>query len=195
MMAVHIFGNGIWYPAFLARVHGLKSGEIGTYLALARGPTGVLGIFTGGYLADRLGRRDERWRVWVPAIGCLLAAPAELVFLFSDDLRFALAGMIAAGFFTAVHGGPIYAIVLAVAKVRMRAMATAIFLLCGNFIGQTLGPLGIGYLNDLLTPSLGSISIRYSLLLGPVSGVFAFVLIGMGARFVVEDIRRATASD
>lgn len=63
MMAVHIFGNGVWYPAFLERVHGLGSDEIGTYLALARGPIGVLGIFTGGFLADRLGRRDERWRV------------------------------------------------------------------------------------------------------------------------------------
>jgi len=195
MMAVHIFGNGIWYPAFLARVHGLKSGEIGTYLAMARGPTGVLGIFTGGYLADRLGQHDERWRVWVPALGCLLAAPAELVFLFSDNLKIAVAGMITAGFFTAVHGGPIYAIVLAVAKVRMRAMATAIFLLCGNLIGQTLGPLGIGYLNDLLTPTLGTTAIRYSLLLGPASGVVACILIGMGSRYVVRDIQRASASD
>ena len=195
MMAVHIFGNGIWYPAFLQRVHGLESGEIGTYLAMARGPIGVLGIFTGGWLADRLGRRDERWRVWVPAYGCLLAAPAELVFLCSDTLWVAITGMIAAGFFTAVHGGPIYAIVLAVAKVRMRAMATAIFLLCGNIIGQTLGPLGIGYLNDVLTPSLGGLAIRYSLLLGPVSGVLAFILIGMGSRYVVRDIRHATASD
>ena len=193
MMAVHIFGNGIWYPAFLQRVHGLKSGEVGTYLALARGPIGVLGIFTGGYLADRLGRKDERWRVWVPALGCLLAAPAELLFLFSNTLWIAVAGMIAAGFFTALHGGPIYAIVLAVAKVRMRAMATAIFLLCGNIIGQTLGPLCIGYLNDILTPALGSVAIRYSLLLGPVFAVLASILIAQGSRYVVTDIQRAMA--
>jgi len=192
MMGVHIMGNAIWYPAFLERVHGLRSGEIGTYLAMARGPVGILGIFIGGYLADRLGRRDERWRVWVPALGCLLLAPAELVFLFSDTLWLAITGMIVAGFFTAMHTGPIFAIVLAVARVRMRAMATALFLFFGNMIGQTLGPLGIGYVNDVLTPSLGEHAIRYSLLLGPVSGVLAFILIGMGSRYVSRDIRNAT---
>ena len=193
MMAVHIMGNSIWYPAFLERVHGLQSGEVGTYLAVARGPVGVTGIFLGGYLADHLGRNNERWRIWVPALGCLLAVPAEVVFLFTDTLRVAVVGMIVSGFFTALHNGPIFAIVLAVAKVRMRAMATALFLLCTNLIGQTLGPLLIGYLNDALEPSLGTTAIRYSLLLGPVSGVLAFLLIGMGARYVIRDIQNATA--
>jgi MFS family permease len=192
MMAVHIMGNAIWYPAFLERVHDLRSGEIGTYLAMARGPVGILGIFLGGYLADRMGRRDERWRVWVPALGCLLLVPAELVFLFSGTLWFAVTGLIVAQFFSALHMGPIYAIVLAVARVRMRAMATALFLFCSNMVGQTLGPLGIGYVNDVLTPSLGQHAIRYSLLLGPAFGVLAFILIGMGSRYVVRDIRNAT---
>ena len=35
----------------MERVHGLQSGEVGTYLAIARGPFGVAGIFLGGYLA------------------------------------------------------------------------------------------------------------------------------------------------
>jgi MFS family permease len=191
IMAVHVMGNAIWYPAFMERVHGLRSGEIGTYLALARGPVGVLGIFLGGYLTDRMGRRDERWRVWVPALSCLLVVPAELVFLFSDTLWIVLSGMIASGFISAMYSGPIFAIVLAVARVRMRAMAIALFLFFGNLVGQTLGPLGIGYVNDVLKPSMGDLAIRYSLLLGPVSGVIAFILIGMASRYVVSDVRNA----
>jgi MFS family permease len=191
MMAVHIMGNAIWYPAFMERVHGLHTGEIGTYLAIARGPVGIVGIFLGGWLADRLGRRDERWRVWVPALGCLLVVPGELLFLFSDTLWLSVTGMIVAGFFVAVHTGPIYAIVLAVARVRMRATATAVFLFCGNMVGQTLGPLGIGYVNDLLTPSLRDHAIRYSLLLGPASALLGFFLIWMGSRYVVRDIQNA----
>jgi MFS family permease len=191
MMAVHIMGNAIWYPAFMERVHGLRSGEIGTYLAISRGPVGIVGIFLGGWLADRLGRRDERWRVWVPALGCLLVVPGELLFLFSDTLWLSVSGMIVAGFFVAVHTGPIYAIVLTVARVRMRATATALFLFCGNMVGQTLGPLGIGYVNDLLTPSLQDHAIRYSLLLGPASALLGFIVIWMGSRYVVQDIQNA----
>ncbi len=191
MMAVHIMGNAIWYPAFMERVHGLRSGEIGTYLAVARGPVGIVGIFLGGWLADRLGRRDERWRVWVPALGCLLVVPGEMLFLFSDTLWLSVSGMIVAAFFMALHTGPIYAIVLAVARVRMRATATAIFLFCANMVGQTLGPLGIGYVNDLLQPSLQGQAIRYSLLLGPASAVLACILIWMGSRYVVQDIQKA----
>jgi len=191
IMGVHVFGNAIWYPAFMERVHGLQSGEIGTYLAIGRGPVGVLGIFLGGYLADRLGRRDERWRVWVPALCCLLVVPAEMVFLFSDTLWIALSGMIVAGFISAMYNGPIFAIVLAVARVRMRAMAIALFLFFGNLVGQTLGPLGIGYVNDILKPSMGDHAIRYSLLLGPASAVIAFILIWMASRYVVSDVRNA----
>ena len=80
---------------------------------------------------------------------------------------------------------------LAVARVRMRAMATALFLFCGDMIGQTLGPLGIGYVNDALTPSFGEHAIRCSLLLGPASGIPAFILIGIGSRYAVRDIGNA----
>ena len=191
IMGVHVMGNAIWYPAFMERVHGLHSGEIGTYLAISRGPIGVLGIFLGGYLTDRLGRHDERWRVLVPALCCLLIVPAEIVFLFSDTLWIALSGMIAAGFIGAMYNGPIFAIVLAVARVRMRAMAIALFLFLGNLVGQTLGPLGIGYVNDILKPTMGEHAIRYSLLLGPISGVIGFILIGMASRYVARDVRNA----
>ena len=191
LAGIHMYGIIIWGPAFLIRVHGLASGEAGSYLAVARGPVGIAGIILGGLLADRLGRRDERWRVWVPALGIILSVPAEIVYLLAGPLWLAVAGMMVSTLFTAMHMGPLYAILMNVAKVRMRAVATATFMFFGNLTGSTLGPLGIGYLNDLLTPDQGAFAIRYSLLIATGFALLGGALMWRGSRYVAADARRA----
>ena len=191
MMAVHIFASMVWGPAFMIRVHELPSGTMGTYMGLARGPTGLLGMILGGVAVMRLGDRDERWRIWLPAGVCLLTVPAELVFLFSDTLWLALTGLACASFFTSMYMGPIYAILLSVSRVRMRAMATATFVVLGNLVGQVLGPLVVGYLNDLMQAEFGAGAIRYSLLVGPLCAILAGLIIGSAATTLAADTRRA----
>ena len=191
LAGIHMYGIIIWGPAFLIRVHGLASGEAGSYLAVARGPVGIAGIILGGLLADRLGRRDERWRVWVPALGIILSVPAEIVYLLAGPLWLAVAGMMVSTLFTAMHMGPLYAILMNVAKVRMRAVATATFMFFGNLTGSTLGPLGVGYLNDLLTPDQGAFAIRYSLLIATGFALLGGALMWRGSRYVAADARRA----
>lgn len=189
--AIHMYAIIIWGPAFLQRVHHLSSGEVGSVLGVARGPVGILGIFAGGLLAERLGRQDERWRIWVPALGIILSVPAEAMYLLSRTLWLAVAGMMLSTFFTAMHLGPLYAILMNVARVRMRAVATATFMLFANLVGQTIGPFGIGYLNDALTPQFGDQAIRYSLLVGTCFALIGGLLIGNGAQYVASDARRA----
>ena len=191
LSGIHMYGVIIWGPTFLIRVHGLASGEVGTYLSVARGPIGIVGIIVGGLLAERLGRRDERWRVWVPALGIIFSVPAEIVYLISGPLWLAIAGMLVSTLFTSMHLGPLYAILMNVAKVRMRAMATATFMFFGNLTGLTLGPLGIGYLNDLMTPDYGAHAIRYSLLIGTSFALLGGSLMWRGSRYIAADTQRA----
>ena len=194
MMAVHLHAAMVWGPAFMIRVHELPSGTMGTYMAFARGPTGLLGMILGGVAVLRLGQRDERWRIWLPAGGCLLTVPAEVVFLFSENLWLALSGLAFASLFTSMYMGPIYAILLGVSRVRMRAMATAAFVVIGSLVGQVLGPLAVGYLNDLMQAQFGTEAIRYSLLVGPLCAILAGLIIGSAAGTLVADTRRATES-
>jgi len=191
LAGIHMYGIIIWGPTFLIRVHGLASGEAGTYLGVARGPVGVIGIILGGVLAERLGRRDERWRVWVPALGILLSIPMEIVYLTAGPLWLAVAGMMVSTLFTSMHMGPLYAILMNVARVRMRAMATATFMFFGNLTGLTLGPLGVGFLNDLMAPDLGDYAIRYSLLIATGFALAGGILMWRGSRYVAADARRA----
>jgi hypothetical protein len=51
------------------------------------------------------------------------------------------------------------------APVRLRALWAAITLLVINLIGLGLGPTLVGVISDLLKPSLGAESLRWSMLL------------------------------
>jgi predicted MFS family arabinose efflux permease len=55
-------GSLIWYPAFLTRVHGLDSGEIGTLLAVFSSLPTAIGILLGGLPSIKL-----------PAMGLIVA--------------------------------------------------------------------------------------------------------------------------
>ena len=195
MMAVHLYASMIWGPAFMIRVHELPSGTMGTYMAFARGPTGLVGMILGGVAVLRLGQRDERWRIWLPAGVCLLTAPAEIIFLFSDTLWLALSGLALASLFTSMYTGPIFAILLGVSKVRMRAMAVATFVVLGSLVGQFIGPLWVGYLNDLMQAQFGAKAIRYSLLVGPICAMLAGLIIWTSAKSLDTDTRRALEAE
>src|SRR5947207_4925448 len=59
---VSFFGYGIaqWLPAFFFRSFRLKSGELGTWLAVIYGLGGAIGMYLGGALASRFAARNER---------------------------------------------------------------------------------------------------------------------------------------
>jgi MFS family permease len=63
LLSINVYAIIVWNAAFLIRVHGFTSGEAGTALGLVRGAIGIVAIMLGGYLANRLGAIDQRWRV------------------------------------------------------------------------------------------------------------------------------------
>src|SRR5439155_22580378 len=80
----------IWGASYLIRGQGLKSGEAGTWLALVLGMGGMAGMFGTGLLADRLGVRDARWRLWICAILLAVVAPLFAATFLAPDARTAL---------------------------------------------------------------------------------------------------------
>lgn len=121
-MGANIYAAGTWNSAFLMRVHNLGLADIASSIGPIRGLVGGVGVILGGLLTDRLGRRDERWRLRLPAIACLLAAPAEAVFLLGDSRLVWMAGLASASLLTLIHQGPVYAVAMSVARARMRAV-------------------------------------------------------------------------
>ena len=62
---------------------------------------------------------------------------------------------------------------------------------CASLLGQVVGPLAVGALNDALQASVGDDAIRYSLLIIAVTPVFAGLCFWAAASSYVADTDRA----
>lgn len=191
LMGLNVFAASVWTPTFLSRVHDMTLLQVAATTGPIRGVFGVAGVLLGGLLIDRLARRAPHWRMTIPALACLLAAPAELVFILADRTDIWLPAYAASAFLLLIHQGPIFAAIVSVARVRMRAVATSILLFSSALIGQALGPLIVGALNDLLHPTLGDGAIRYSMLVIALTALLGGLLFLLSGRYLDADTGRA----
>lgn len=175
------YGGTIWVAAFLERTHGIPRSDLGLILGPIGGAFGVFGTFLGGYLADRLARRDLRWNSWVMGLAKFGAAPLVLTFFLIDEFNVAILFYFPALVLGAFYLGPSFAIIQTVSPVAIRATAAAITLFILNFIALGLGPLFVGKVSDVLLPIYGKDSLRYALMVTSVINVWAgihFMLAG-----------------
>ena len=187
------YATSAWIPPFLARVHHLSSMEIGTYAGTFKGLFGMAGTLVGGLVVARIGRRDDRWKLWAPAITSGLAGPVFAVCLLTPDFTTMVAALGLTSFLVGFHLGPIFAIAQTVARPNMRALASAIILLTATCFGQGLGPLGVGIINDLLAGRYGAQAVRYSLLSASLTTMLGALFFVWAARTIREDILRAAS--
>jgi predicted MFS family arabinose efflux permease len=186
------YATSAWIPPFLARVHHLSSAEIGTYAGTFKGLCGIAGTLLGGFVVARISRRDDRWKLWAPAITSGLAGPVFALCMLTPDFTTMVAALAATSFLVGFHLGPIFAIAQTVAKPSMRALASAIMLLTATVFGQGVGPLAVGMLNDALKNGFGAQAVRYSLLSAAVTTTVGALLFIWAARSIRADIQRAS---
>ena len=173
MMGFAGYGIGIWTPTFLVRSHTMTLQGAGAVMGLLGGFAAAIGAIASGWLCDRLAKRDARWRVGVPILGCAMALPAGLTFfLLPAGGAWTLAGMVvphAIGFYVlfgltaAWWTAPVYTVLTELLAPHRRATTVAFFNLGMVLIGGGLGPLVVGALSDGLLPYFGAESLRYAL--------------------------------
>jgi predicted MFS family arabinose efflux permease len=185
-------GYGIltWGAEFLARVHGMSRLAIGASL----GPTilvgGCAGVTLGGWLADRLGARDPRWFMRLPALVAVAGLPFALLFLGLSTPAAALAAFAAYYAISNMYVGPLWSTAQNLARPELRATASALLLFILNLVGLGLGPFAVGALNDLLAARHGAGAIRWSLGAVVLTGGLASVLYWRGSRHLRGDLAR-----
>jgi predicted MFS family arabinose efflux permease len=189
LYALAAYGFYAWAPTFLIRVHDMGTGEAATWLGLSIGLGGAAGAYLGGRISDGLGASDVRWFMRIPALGAIAAIPFYVLFLFWPDKIIALIFFIPTAVLSAFHSGPTFSMTQGLAKLHMRAMASAILLFIINLIGLGLGPQTVGILNDLLAGMYGKEAIRYSLLIISVTNVWAIGHSLLAARTLREDLQ------
>jgi predicted MFS family arabinose efflux permease len=188
------YGIGNFLPSFLIRSHGFETTQVGISLAITAGLGGIIGTYAGGHFADKLGLKDMRWYLWVPAIPAIFAPLLITSAMFMDDSTLALACLFVSTVFGALYLGPVIAITHTLVSPNMRAMSSAILFLVLNLIGLGCGPLVVGLISDALTPSLGSDALRYSIAGVSFVGLLSMLAFYRAAKYLPEDLAKQQAN-
>jgi MFS family permease len=155
-----LHGLGQFLGVYFVRVHELTYATAGMLYGLQTFASVGGGLLVGGFLADRLGRRNLRWYSLIPAIGMFVCVPLYIAAFNAKNLTLALVLIVSAGISLVLHFGPGLAIVQNLATPRTRASTVAIYQLFVNAVSMGLGAPLIGLLSDFfagqVAQSLGS---------------------------------------
>jgi predicted MFS family arabinose efflux permease len=190
MSAFSGYGATAFIPAFLMRSHHMTVAEIGLVFAVLAGVGGWIGTYLSGIVADHMGKRDVRWNMYVPIGAVFLSVPLSPVFYLAPSTAVALLAAVIPVAMGAVFLGPSVTMVQALVPLRMRATAAAILLFILNIIGLGLGPQTVGFMSDVLHPFLGTQSLRYALLVGPLAGLVSAFCYWLAAKTLPADLAR-----
>ena len=182
------YGIVTWVPSFLIRSHGMETGEIGTWLGLILGIPGGIGIAAGGWMADKLGARDTRWYLWVVTVALLLGVPFAFGVYLSDSALAALLFLIVPVALGNFYQATTFSQTQGLASLRMRAVAAAVLLFILNIIGLGAGPQAVGIVSDLLNPTYGQDSLRYSLLIFSFVNIWSAYHYYVAGKYLAEEL-------
>ncbi|MDQ0462456.1 MFS family permease [Caulobacter ginsengisoli] len=176
------FRNHTAELAGLAADFGMKpKGFLGLALGLIGGTAGVFGTWFGGMLADRLGRRDLRWHVTMPAIATSIAIPFYILGIMHPSGTAALFLLTIPTLCNTMWYGPIYGSVQSLVKPETRTTAAALILFIINIIGLGGGPTFLGWLSDFMAKT-GGLGVAEGLRAAMI--INAFTLLGSVGLFL-----------
>jgi predicted MFS family arabinose efflux permease len=171
-----------WLPIFVTRYFNVTPKEASLRLAPIA-IAGLLGVLSGGVIADYLYRRHPAGRAIAMAGAFLFTIPFLLWGLFAQSLtQFLIAGFFIVYFMSWYHG-PVAAIVSEIVPSSLRGTAIAFYMFCIHILGDTPAPFIVGYLSDRLAGGL-----RHAMLL-------TVIATGLGAMFflaLIPALKRRT---
>lgn len=176
-----------WVPDFLIPPNPKPLLYAGYYYGLMVLIGGVIGIWLGGQISDRIGKAKKSAYALVPAASFLLAMPFFILGTFTNNLMLSFFVYIIPTALGLVWLGPVLSAFQNIVPPNMRATASAIFLLINNLIGIGLGDFLIGLMSDTLKAQYGAESLRYSIMSGTVFYVLASILLFFASKTLEKD--------
>ncbi|WEK44611.1 MAG: MFS transporter [Candidatus Sphingomonas colombiensis] len=180
------YGLALWTPSVMIRSYGFDLITTGQFMGSLLLIGGTAGVFTGGWLADRLGRLDQTWYVKIPAIAWLITVPTFAAGLLAPNPWLAWPLLLIPNALNILWLGPITTAVQHLVPTRMRATASGSFLFINNLLGLGIGPLLMGSLSDWLKGGFGAESLRYA----AVACVGFYLFAGLLVLFAIRSIKR-----
>jgi MFS family permease len=186
------YSSSNWIASFMIRTHQMPTGELGTWLALIIGVGGAIGVFSSGVLADKLGKRDKRWYMWVAVCACAISIPFQISLFLVDSPYTALLLLIVPAILSNAYLGATIACVHGMVGLKMRAVSSALLFFILNMIGLGLGPTSVGLLSDTLVDQHGVDSLGYAMMYIIPSAMFiSGIFYLLASRYIRDDLAKA----
>ncbi|HEY4055947.1 MAG TPA: MFS transporter [Kofleriaceae bacterium] len=187
------YGVAFWLPSFLKTTYfaadaATDFSTTSIYYATITLVGGVLGIYGGGMVADRIGGKSKGIYARLPAISFLIALPCFFWAVNTPNKWAALPLFIIPTGLNLVWLGPILTAVQHLVPARMRTTASASFLLINNLLGIAVGYSYFGAVSDAFKGAgYGAQSMRYALYTGLGFYIIAAVLLMIASTTLKRD--------
>lgn len=189
------YGTSNFMPMFLIQYHGMSLADAGMSLALVIGISGMIGTFGSGYLADKMGSKDLKWYLKIPAIGAVASLPFLYLGFNTENTTIALICYFLGATCNATYLPSAIAMAHSLVSPAMRATVSAILFLIINLIGMGLGPVFVGAISDISRELSGTESLHIALTSTIIIGIVTATLFTLGSRHITSDVKRSSESD
>jgi sugar phosphate permease len=181
------YGVAFWLPSFFARSFEMSLTETSIFYASIAFIGGMVGIWGGGVVADKVGGRSRGAYPLVPAAAFVISMPIFFLAVNTDNRTAAfLLWLIPTGLNLAWLG-PILTAVQHLGSSAMRSTVSAMFLLINNLLGIAGGLYYFGWASDMMAPRFGEESLRYAIYSGLGFYLLAAILFVAASRTLKRD--------
>ena len=192
-----MIANGLitWVPALLMRGYGATVRDVALYYGPVVGISLAIGLFSSGATISWFAKRSLRAYTLIPAAAMLICAPLFAATLSAGTWQMALVWMAVPLALINFVVPPALTLVQNLAPANVRSTASAILMLVLNLVGIGLGPLMVGVVSDMLTPTMGTDGLRYAMLITIVpTAVLTSASLLIATRYIVRDHERVASN-
>jgi MFS transporter, Spinster family, sphingosine-1-phosphate transporter len=169
-------GISAWVPTFLHRSLGYSVSQAGLITGAITAIDGIAGTITGGWIAQRWLRTNDRALYYFSALSVALTLPFGALVFFGPRST-AVPALFVAEFCLFLNTGPLNTAIVNAVSAPVRATAISVNLLCIHLFGDTFSPWIIGAVSDHTQ------DLALALGLTLVSMAISAVILQAGSRF------------
>ncbi len=181
-------GIAAWMPVFVQRAHGVSSAVANSQLAIMLVVTGIVGSLGGGWIGDRLLRKNREAYLWLSAATTLMAAPLAFIALTTANTTVYLVTLFAAELLIFTCTAPINSKLIDMVPPGMRAAAMALCISTIHLLGDVPSPTLIGWISDRSSIQQGVLVIPVAVV---VSGAIWMLAAWRGGRLPTAQVVEA----
>jgi len=180
--------NAFWLPTLLVRRFDLSVSQAGLFAGVVLVLGGLIGTLAGGWIADRLARKNPAAHLQVGIVGFLIAAVFIVISLLAPLNIGPIPIFVPAFLITVIalylNAGPFTAVAQNVVSPAMRASSVTMLLFVAHVFGDSHSTFDVGFLAD----RLGSLQAAL-LVTSPTLLIVAAILAATGLRSVRPDMQ------